>query len=53
MTYTIEAEALTKSFGRTEALRGVDLAAAPGTVLALLGPNGPGRPPRSGSWPPC
>jgi oleandomycin transport system ATP-binding protein len=43
MTNTIEAEGLTKRFGRTEALRGVDLAAGPGTVLALLGPNGAGK----------
>lgn len=40
MDNTIEAEALTKSFGRTQALRGVDLMAGPGSVLALLGPNG-------------
>ncbi len=43
MTYTIEAEALTKRFGRTQALRGIDLTAGPGTVLALLGPNGAGK----------
>jgi len=43
MTNTIEAEGLTKRFGRTEALRGADLAAGPGTVLALLGPNGAGK----------
>src|ERR1039458_2595114 len=43
MTDTIEAEALTKSFGRTKALRGVDLTARHGSVLALLGPNGAGK----------
>jgi oleandomycin transport system ATP-binding protein len=43
MTYTIEAEALTKRFGRTQGLRGIDLTAGPGTVLALLGPNGAGK----------
>ena len=43
MTNTIEAEGLTKRFGRTQALRGVDLAAGAGTVLALLGPNGAGK----------
>ena len=32
-----------KRFGPVEALRGVDLAVAPGTVLALLGPNGAGK----------
>ena len=53
MTNTIEAEGLTKRFGQTQALRGVDLAAGPGTVLALLGPNGPARPRRYGCWPRC
>jgi len=43
MTIAIEAEGLTKSFGRTQALRGADLTASQGTVLALLGPNGAGK----------
>ena len=43
MTYVIEAEGLTKSFGTTTALAGVDLAAPGGQVLALLGPNGAGK----------
>jgi oleandomycin transport system ATP-binding protein len=43
MTEMIEAEGLVKRFGRTEALRGVDLRASRGTVLALLGPNGAGK----------
>ena len=43
MTDTIEAEGLTKRFGGTQALRGVDLLAGPGTVLALLGPNRAGQ----------
>ena len=42
MTHTIEAEGLTKRFGATQALDGVDLAAAEGTVLGVLGPNGAG-----------
>ena len=41
--YAVEAEGLKKSFGETEALRGVDLAVAPATVLGLLGPNGAGK----------
>jgi len=32
-----------KSYGRTHVLRGVDLAAEEGEVLALLGPNGAGK----------
>jgi len=43
MTTVIEAEGLTKRFGATLALAGVDLAAEGGRVLALLGPNGAGK----------
>ncbi|HEY6787837.1 MAG TPA: ATP-binding cassette domain-containing protein [Trebonia sp.] len=39
----IEATGLTKSFGETKALVGVDLAARRGTVLGVLGPNGAGK----------
>jgi oleandomycin transport system ATP-binding protein len=39
----IEAMGLTKSFGDTKALAGVDLAARKGSVLAVLGPNGAGK----------
>src|ERR1700761_1552221 len=39
----IEAEGLRKSFGKVEALRGVDLAVPEGGVCALLGPNGAGK----------
>ncbi|KWX08150.1 ABC transporter, partial [Carbonactinospora thermoautotrophica] len=39
----IRAEGLTKRFGSTEALRGLDLHAEAGTVLAVLGPNGAGK----------
>ncbi|HEY6496040.1 MAG TPA: ATP-binding cassette domain-containing protein [Trebonia sp.] len=39
----IEATGLTKSFGKTKALTGVDLAARRGTVLGVLGPNGAGK----------
>jgi oleandomycin transport system ATP-binding protein len=43
MTDVIEAEGLTKRFGTTQALAGVDFAAPAGQVLALLGPNGAGK----------
>jgi oleandomycin transport system ATP-binding protein len=43
MTYVIEAEGVRKRFGKTQALAGVDIAAASGTVLGLLGPNGAGK----------
>jgi ABC-2 type transport system ATP-binding protein len=39
----IEIDGLTKTFGRTLALGGVDLRVAAGTVTALLGPNGAGK----------
>jgi oleandomycin transport system ATP-binding protein len=39
----IEATGLTKSFGTTKALAGVDLSARAGTVLGVLGPNGAGK----------
>ncbi len=37
------AEGLHKSFGKVEALKGVDLQVPAGTVLGLLGPNGAGK----------
>ncbi len=43
MTYAIEATALTKRFGKTQALAGIDLAVREGTVLGVLGPNGAGK----------
>jgi oleandomycin transport system ATP-binding protein len=43
MTTVIEAEGLTKRFGATQALAGVDISADRGQVLALLGPNGAGK----------
>jgi len=39
----VRAEGLRKSFGKTEALAGVDLQVETGTVLGLLGPNGAGK----------
>jgi len=42
-TATIEARGVTKRFGKTTALDGLDLVAEPGQVVALLGPNGAGK----------
>jgi ABC-2 type transport system ATP-binding protein len=39
----IEAEGLAKKFGATQALAGVDLSVAAGSILGLLGPNGAGK----------
>lgn len=39
----IEAEGLTKRFGTTRALAGLDLAAPAGSILGVLGPNGAGK----------
>lgn len=43
MTPILEARGLTKRFGKTQALAGLDLVAKPGQVVALLGPNGAGK----------
>jgi oleandomycin transport system ATP-binding protein len=43
LDYAIEAHGLTKRFGDTQALAGIDLAVRPGTVLGVLGPNGAGK----------
>jgi ABC-2 type transport system ATP-binding protein len=39
----VEAIGLYKSFGKTHALRGLDLTVERGTVLGVLGPNGAGK----------
>lgn len=39
----IEIKGLTKSFGKLEVLRGINLSVKRGTMLALLGPNGAGK----------
>ena len=39
----IDASGLTKRFGTTQALDGVDLQAPAGTILGVLGPNGAGK----------
>jgi ABC-2 type transport system ATP-binding protein len=39
----VEAHGITKAFGKTQAVRGVDLAVPQGIVAALLGPDGAGK----------
>jgi ABC-2 type transport system ATP-binding protein len=43
MTHAIETTGLTKSFGKTHALLGIDLRIRRGSVYGLLGPNGAGK----------
>ena len=41
--HAVEAAGVTKSFGRTDVLRGLDLAVDWGEAVAVLGPNGSGK----------
>ena len=43
MTYALELKDLRKSFGKTEIIRGVNLAVNPGERVAIIGPNGAGK----------
>ncbi len=43
MTYTMEVSGLTKRFGDTTVLSGIDLRVRAGEIFALLGPNGAGK----------
>jgi oleandomycin transport system ATP-binding protein len=43
MRMAITARGITKRYGQTAALRGVDLDVPAGTILGLLGPNGAGK----------
>ena len=43
MTATFECRGLSKRFGATQALEGVNISIAPGRVVGLLGPNGSGK----------
>ncbi len=41
--YAVRATGLKKSYGETQALKGVDISVKTGSVLGLLGPNGAGK----------
>ena len=43
MTATFECRGLSKRFGATQAMDGVNISIAPGRVVGLLGPNGSGK----------
>ncbi|MGH2755378.1 MAG: ABC transporter ATP-binding protein [Actinomycetota bacterium] len=43
MALAFEAERVTKRYGRTQALTGVDMTIAPGELVGLIGPNGAGK----------
>ena len=43
MSFAVETKSLSKSFGKTHALNGVDLTIRKGSVFGLLGPNGAGK----------
>jgi len=42
-SYAIELKNVRKSFGKTEIIRGTDLAVRPGERVAIIGPNGAGK----------
>jgi branched-chain amino acid transport system ATP-binding protein len=43
MTYALELKDVRKSFGKTEIIRGANLAVKPGERVAIIGPNGAGK----------
>jgi ABC-2 type transport system ATP-binding protein len=43
MTAVIEARGLTKTYGDTQAVKGVDFTIQPGRIVGLIGPNGAGK----------
>ncbi|MBU0590090.1 MAG: ABC transporter ATP-binding protein [Gammaproteobacteria bacterium] len=42
-SYALELRELRKSFGKTEIIRGINLAVKPGERVAIIGPNGAGK----------
>jgi len=41
--YAVETRSLTKRYGKTQALKGLDFKVEPGEIMVLLGPNGSGK----------
>ena len=42
-SYALELKNLRKSFGKSEIIRGINLAVNPGERVAIIGPNGAGK----------
>ena len=43
VTYALELKDLRKNFGKTEIIRGANIAVNPGERVAIIGPNGAGK----------
>ncbi|MDF2824000.1 MAG: transporter ATP-binding protein, partial [Mycobacterium sp.] len=43
MTSAVHVRGLSKTYGRTQAVRGLDLDVEYGEIFAILGPNGAGK----------
>jgi branched-chain amino acid transport system ATP-binding protein len=43
MTYALELKDLRKAFGRTEIIRGINMAIPAGERVGIIGPNGAGK----------
>ena len=46
-TLAVELNNVTKNYGSVQALKGISFKVEKGEIVAILGPNGAGNPPRS------